>query len=468
MAAHPAPAPHVRRPPNVMTIERRTFGTPWSLAMFVLEVSKPSGIHLAALVDDRIRGYVICSRYDTVWHVMNVAVDPDARRMGVATALLEGLLERIDDPEPRLTLEVRQSNAPAIALYEGLGFRSRRASGAATTRTTARTPSSCGAPRRPSRAAWTTSRTPAPSRSARDPRDRDELRRHVRGGRDARRRGALERRLLPGRPRPLRRRRARGRLPPPPRARQRSRRRRAAPCRRDARRRRARRRHERARARRRAARRRRDREGARRRARAAARARRPPAGPRRRELPAPRGRPAGAAVPLPHRLRRSHAARPGGRPRPLHGPRQHARRRRGRGDRQGRAAARAAVPGRPGAAAPRPGGRPAGVRVPDGAAASPAWTCPSRASRRRCSTRCATWARRRRGAAAADLAASYQHAIVEALVDRCVRALRETGLRRLALGGGVAANGPLRAQGARAGRGGLRSRRWSCAPTTRR
>ena len=46
----------------------------------------------------------------------------------------------------------------------------------------------------------------------------------------------------------------------------------------------------------------------------------------------------------------------------------------------------------------------------------------------------------------ADLAASYQHAIVEALVDRCARALRETGLGRLALGGGVAANGPLRAR----------------------
>jgi N6-L-threonylcarbamoyladenine synthase len=44
----------------------------------------------------------------------------------------------------------------------------------------------------------------------------------------------------------------------------------------------------------------------------------------------------------------------------------------------------------------------------------------------------------------ADLAASYQDAIVRALVDRCERAIRETGLRRLALGGGVAANGPLR------------------------
>jgi N6-L-threonylcarbamoyladenine synthase len=53
-----------------------------------------------------------------------------------------------------------------------------------------------------------------------------------------------------------------------------------------------------------------------------------------------------------------------------------------------------------------------------------------------------TEAERRR----ADLAASYQHAIVEALVDRCARALRETGMDRLALGGGVAANGPLRAR----------------------
>ncbi len=47
-------------------------------------------------------------------------------------------------------------------------------------------------------------------------------------------------------------------------------------------------------------------------------------------------------------------------------------------------------------------------------------------------------------ARAADLAASYQHAIVEALAVRCERALAQTGLDRLALGGGVAANGALR------------------------
>jgi ribosomal-protein-alanine N-acetyltransferase len=109
--------------PQVVAIERRAFPTPWSLAMFVLELSKPSGICLAAWEDRRLRGYMICSRYDTVWHVMNIAVDPDTRRRGIATALLEELLERVDDPDARYTLEVRRSNGGAIHLYERFGFR---------------------------------------------------------------------------------------------------------------------------------------------------------------------------------------------------------------------------------------------------------------------------------------------------------------------------------------------------------
>jgi ribosomal-protein-alanine N-acetyltransferase len=109
--------------PQVIAIERRAFPTPWSLAMFVLELSKPSGICLAARREGRLTGYLVCSRYDTVWHIMNVAVDPDARRTGVATGLLRALLERVDNPRARYTLEVRESNLAAIALYERFGFR---------------------------------------------------------------------------------------------------------------------------------------------------------------------------------------------------------------------------------------------------------------------------------------------------------------------------------------------------------
>ena len=110
--------------PQVIAIERRAFPTPWSLAMFVLELSKPSGICLAAVREDTLVGYLVCSRYDRVWHVMNIAIDPDQRRRGIASALLSRLLAQADDPEAQYTLEVRTSNAGAMDLYERFGFRS--------------------------------------------------------------------------------------------------------------------------------------------------------------------------------------------------------------------------------------------------------------------------------------------------------------------------------------------------------
>jgi [ribosomal protein S18]-alanine N-acetyltransferase len=109
--------------PEVIAIERRAFPTPWSLAMFVLELSKSAGICLAARRDGRIVGYLVCSRYDTVWHLMNVAVNPPLQRQGIASALLEHLFELGDGPDEQYTLEVRTSNDGAIRLYEDFGFR---------------------------------------------------------------------------------------------------------------------------------------------------------------------------------------------------------------------------------------------------------------------------------------------------------------------------------------------------------
>jgi [ribosomal protein S18]-alanine N-acetyltransferase len=110
--------------PQVIAIERRAFPTPWSLAMFVLELSKPSGICLAALEDGELVGYLVCSRYDTVWHLMNVAVEPSRQRHGIASALLVRLFEQADRPSEQYTLEVRTSNESAIRLYERFDFRS--------------------------------------------------------------------------------------------------------------------------------------------------------------------------------------------------------------------------------------------------------------------------------------------------------------------------------------------------------
>jgi ribosomal-protein-alanine N-acetyltransferase len=119
--------------PEVLAIERRVFPTPWSLAMFVLELSKQTGICLAACEvsaesnggaqAERLVGYLICSRYDTVWHVMNIAVDLPRQRMGLASRMLAELYARVGDQSARFTLEVRRSNVVAIHLYEREGFR---------------------------------------------------------------------------------------------------------------------------------------------------------------------------------------------------------------------------------------------------------------------------------------------------------------------------------------------------------
>jgi ribosomal-protein-alanine N-acetyltransferase len=115
---------------EIEVIERRSYGTPWSRSMFAGELAKPSSICLGAFganeQEDRLVGYLIVSRYVDAWHVMNVAVDPDKRSRGIATMLLERLFElTADDARRGYTLEVRVSNATAIALYERLGFEAR-------------------------------------------------------------------------------------------------------------------------------------------------------------------------------------------------------------------------------------------------------------------------------------------------------------------------------------------------------
>ena len=110
----------------IEAIEQRAYPTPWSRSMFGSELAKPTSICIGAFEGAELVGYVINSRYVDAWHVMNVAVDPERQRRGIATALLERLFELTHDDERRgYTLEVRVSNDAAIRLYEQLGFEAR-------------------------------------------------------------------------------------------------------------------------------------------------------------------------------------------------------------------------------------------------------------------------------------------------------------------------------------------------------
>ncbi|HUK45339.1 MAG TPA: ribosomal protein S18-alanine N-acetyltransferase [Gaiellaceae bacterium] len=105
------------------SIEQRAYRTPWSRSMFASELAKSSSVCLGAYDGERLIGYVVNSRYVDAWHIMNVAVDPDYQRRGIATRLLERLFELTRDDQRRgYTLEVRLSNSAAISLYERLGF----------------------------------------------------------------------------------------------------------------------------------------------------------------------------------------------------------------------------------------------------------------------------------------------------------------------------------------------------------
>jgi ribosomal-protein-alanine N-acetyltransferase len=113
--------------PEIEAIERRAYRTPWSRSMFASELAKRTSICLGAFEGDQLVGYVVNARYVDAWHVMNVAVDPDFQRRGIATRLLSRLFElTADDEDGRgYTLEVRVSNVDAIRLYEKLGFERR-------------------------------------------------------------------------------------------------------------------------------------------------------------------------------------------------------------------------------------------------------------------------------------------------------------------------------------------------------
>src|ERR671933_2064772 len=107
----------------IEAIERASYPTPWSRAMFAGELAKPSSICLGAFETESgaLVGYLVISRYVDAWHVMNVAVAPDHRRRGIATTLLERLFELTAGRGRRgYTLEVRVSNTETIALYERL------------------------------------------------------------------------------------------------------------------------------------------------------------------------------------------------------------------------------------------------------------------------------------------------------------------------------------------------------------
>ena len=109
---------------SVAAIEKECFGVDaWSEKSVASELTNQLSLWLVAVDGDRVAGYVgsqtVCDETD----MMNVAVTADYRRQGLGEKLVLALEEELKAIGSQcLTLEVRDSNAPARALYEKLGF----------------------------------------------------------------------------------------------------------------------------------------------------------------------------------------------------------------------------------------------------------------------------------------------------------------------------------------------------------
>ena len=108
---------------QVAELEKICFADPWSEKSVASELDNIWALWLVAVEDDRVIGYIGSQTSIDETDVMNVAVHPDCRRRGIAETLIVNLVEELKKKGSHaLMLEVRASNAPAIALYEKLGF----------------------------------------------------------------------------------------------------------------------------------------------------------------------------------------------------------------------------------------------------------------------------------------------------------------------------------------------------------
>lgn len=109
--------------PQMAALERVCFSSPWSENSIAGELSNPLSLWLVAIEDGQLAGYVGSQSVMGESDMMNLAVDPAFRRRGAGRALVLALVEQLAQKGNHcLSLEVRASNAPALALYQGLGF----------------------------------------------------------------------------------------------------------------------------------------------------------------------------------------------------------------------------------------------------------------------------------------------------------------------------------------------------------
>jgi ribosomal-protein-alanine N-acetyltransferase len=109
---------------DILTIEKSSFPSPWSLKAFKEEVRNPISRLRGVTVDGKLRGYICFWMVCDEIHLMNIAVHPAKRNKGLGSYLLREMIEfGTSRGVQKAWLEVRPSNFRARALYRKMGFK---------------------------------------------------------------------------------------------------------------------------------------------------------------------------------------------------------------------------------------------------------------------------------------------------------------------------------------------------------
>lgn len=106
---------------SILSIEKQAHSHPWSKANILSAIASKRTTVMGAFVEEQLAGYAVFDCVIDETSLQNISVDPNHQRKGIGRALVNSIFEVYPKAE-HVFLEVRVSNAPAISLYESLGF----------------------------------------------------------------------------------------------------------------------------------------------------------------------------------------------------------------------------------------------------------------------------------------------------------------------------------------------------------
>ena len=106
---------------DILDIERKCFSNPWSADSFISEINNDIGSNWVYMIDSKLVGYLFGWYIKDEFHINNIAVHEDFRRLGIAEKMIGDIILKFI--LKNIFLEVSKLNSRAILLYEKIGFK---------------------------------------------------------------------------------------------------------------------------------------------------------------------------------------------------------------------------------------------------------------------------------------------------------------------------------------------------------